>query len=374
MFGLHAFWAILGIKNVWFGTGGGMWVLSAGTMGYLLIIFLPFVLYRKHRILPAVLAELVIVAGLYAFVPVSEPAFGFLHIPVMLVSYMAWGWHALWAAVAVLILPLVLSDEWRSLPGDKFLDELVNSAILFGIGFCFQKMVLSYKKIKGMYKIIQGQNQTLEVYARQIEKLTLAEERNRLSRELHDTVGHVFTTTITGMDAVYLLIDLSPQEAKKNLKELLQVTRSGLDEVRRHIHAIADDRQPQTLVGHLTEVAGQFASHAGIDVNLDVRGEEYPVSERVRLTLIRCLQESLTNAKRHGNATAIRIALSFEGNRLVLVIADNGRGNANLVKGFGLTGMTERLSGVNGSLAIESSPEAGTTIRCTVPVHPGQAA
>lgn len=374
VFGIHAVWSVLAIRSLFEQSDIRFWELAIGVLGYLITCFVPFVLYRVKRPFLAVLSELIIIGALYVLVPKTEAVFDFMHIPVLLISYMAWGRHALWALAAVFVYPIVLSEDSLSLPRDVFIDEMVNLGILFGIGYCFQKMVYSYIKMNGMYKVIQEQNQTLEVYAKQIEKLTLSEERNRLSRELHDTVGHTFTTTITGMDAVYYLIDLAPDEAKKSLRELLHVTRNGLNEVRKHIHEIADDHEQHSLLEHLSQIAGQFAAHSGTDIKIDTMGTAYPVSDRVRMTLVRCLQESLTNAKRHGNATAVRIALAYEPHQLGLAISDNGRGDANLTKGFGLTAMTDRLSGVNGSLAITSSPDGGTTVRCAIPMYPSQSA
>jgi signal transduction histidine kinase len=219
-----------------------------------------------------------------------------------------------------------------------------------------------------MYEIIQEQNQTLELYSKQIEKLTLAEERNRLSRDLHDTVGHTFTTTIMGMDAVLYLIDLSPEEAKKSLRELLHVTRNGLDEVRRHIHQIAPEKDELPLSASLSQIGHEFALHTGTSVELAVSGAEYPVSEQVRWTFIRCLQESLTNAKKHGSASRVQVDLLFGEDAVKLRIANNGRVADKLVKGFGLQAMTDRLANLHGTLEVESDERRGMAVVCTVPV------
>lgn len=342
-----------------------------GLTGYLLSSCVPVILYlwkQVPRYIP-VLAELLITGGLYTLLPeVEESVFAFFQVPVLTLGYMCRNWHALWAVVAICLLPVLVSGGIPDMPRRTFIDGEANLAILFGIGFCFQKLVTSYQQINGMYGIIQEQNQTLEVYAKQIERLTLAEERNRLSRDLHDTVGHTFTTTIMGMDAVYYLIDQSPQEAKNNLRELLHVTRDGLDEVRQHIHQIASDKDKQSLAPTLEQIGSEFALHTGTQVDLDTVGAEYPVSEQVRLTFIRCLQESLTNAKKHGRASRVKIELAFEPEMIHLRIADNGTGAAALTMGFGLQTMTERMANLNGTLQISSSPSGGTVIECTVPI------
>lgn len=97
------------------------------------------------------------------------------------------------------------------------------------------------------------------------------------------------------------------------------------------------------------------------------------MSEMVYSTFIRCLQEALTNAKRHGNATAIRVTLTFGREQLTLEIQDNGRGDENLTKGFDLQAMTNRLTNVNGRLQMTSSADKGTVILCSVPVFASHA-
>lgn len=370
VFGIRAVWGILGVISLCVTTDVSIIMLIAGTVAYILSCCAPFALYlmkRVPRYVP-VIAELLFIGVLYLLIPVQDTVFSFFQIPAFTLGYLASGWNALWALAVIGIYPFLLSGGIPDFPIETIVDALVNLGILFGFGFCFHYIVTSYQKINHMYGIIQEQNQTLEVYAKEIEKLTLLEERSRLSRELHDTVGHTFTTTITGMDAVYYLIDLSPEEAKKNMRELLQITRSGLDEVRRHIHQIAPDRAEQSLARSLMQIGDQFAAHTGTQVSLYTEGDEYPVSEQVRLTFIRCMQESLTNAKKHGKATVVHVTLAFESEQISLRIKDNGMGDANLSMGFGLKTMTDRLNNINGSLHVTSSAENGTVVQCLVPV------
>ncbi len=341
------------------------------TAGYILSSAVPLALYMIRRVprwVP-VLAELAVSGTMYLVFSVnSGSGFDFFNVPVLTLGFISTGWHAAWAlAAGVGVFPVLAGWIW-GFPLAGVSDEIFNLLVLFIIGFCFQKIVSSYQKINGMYAIIRQQNQMLEQYSKQIEKLTLAEERNRLSRDLHDTVGHTFTTTIMGMDAVYYLIDLNPEEAKKSLRELLHVTRSGLDEVRRHIHQIAPEKDGLPLSASLGQIGSEFALHTGTVVDFAAEGAEFPVPEQIRWTLIRCLQESLTNAKRHGEATRVTVRLKFEPNALILNITDNGKGNDHLVKGFGLQGMTERLANLNGSLEIQSDVQRGTTVACQVPV------
>nr|AYQ74319.1 sensor histidine kinase [Cohnella candidum] len=345
-----------------------IWLVTAG---FALSFAVPLSLFLIRKVPTWVppLAELVISGGMYLFYSKSVGGgFDFYNVPILTLGFISIRWSAVWSGIAGVVFMPVLAGWIWGFSLSSVGDEIFNLAVLFGIGFCFQRLVDSYQKINGMYGIIQEQNQTLELYSKQIEKLTLAEERNRLSRDLHDTVGHTFTTTIMGMDAVYYLIDLSPEEAKKSLRELLQVTRGGLDEVRRHIHQIAPEKDEQSLAAALGQIGSEFALHTGTAVEFDVIGAEYAVSEQVRWAFIRCLQESLTNAKKHGAATRVGVELSFGRSSVKLRIADNGRGTSELVRGFGLQAMHDRMANLNGTLEVESNPDRGTIVVCEVPV------
>lgn len=378
---MRTLWFVLGViyiqtntdifyrGNTLFETAGFIWLVL---MWHTVVYLIPLVLFVNKKLprLFAVLAELILSGSFFCLIAANLPNdFGFYNFPVLMLGYMSTGRLAPWAAIgSLIVLPALAGWGWR-LGAERTVSTMVDVGILYSIGFCFQKMITSFHKNKEMYAIIEKQNQTLEIYSRQIERLTLYEERNRLARELHDTVGHTFTTTIMGMDAVYYLIDNAPEEAKTNLRELLHVTRNGLDEVRRHIHQIAPDKEERSLSGGLAKIANEFALHTGTNVELKTAGKECPVSENIRLTMIRCLQESLTNAKKHGMASSIHIELSFQAGFIGMKIADNGSGSEQIVEGFGLRGMSERIANLGGTLEVTSSPEQGTVIACKIPVQ-----
>ncbi|WP_309119578.1 sensor histidine kinase [Paenibacillus sp.] len=286
----------------------------------------------------------------------------FYNFPVFIVGFLSVGRTPFWTApLTVAALPLLSGAVWGHAYA-VIADRMIDLAVVFAIGFSFCKLLLTLRRIRDMMSVIQLQNQTLELNAKQIERLTIAEERNRLSRELHDTVGHTFTAVIAGMDAVRCLIDVSPTEAKNNLAELRRFASKGLDDVRSQIHQLAPEELKQPLGLTLRQISGQFAEHTSVNIRFDAQGREVPLSEPVRVTLIRLLQEAMTNAVRHGRASEVGVALHFLEGEVVLKVEDNGVGAKKLVKGFGINSMTERLASVNGTLSIESSPRRGTVI------------
>jgi DNA-binding NarL/FixJ family response regulator/anti-sigma regulatory factor (Ser/Thr protein kinase) len=121
------------------------------------------------------------------------------------------------------------------------------------------------------------------------------------------------------------------------------------------------------LVHTLRQVSEEFQTHAKVNVRFRAIGEEYPVGKQVKMTLFRCLQESLTNAVRHGQATDIVVSLHFEPQQTRLEVQDNGRGEENWKNGFGITAMKERAAHLQGRVSVYSERGEGTLVTCFVP-------
>ena len=277
----------------------------------------------------------------------------------------------------VLGLPILLL--WIAYP-DGFdlataITACLNSGILLGLGLGIHKIWYSHYSVKQLYeenlrvyRLVQEQNRVLEQYSSQVEKLTVAEERNRMSRELHDTVGHTFTTVIMGMDAVSYLLEINPAVAREKLDVLRQVARNGLEEVRRNIHQMAPPEEEGSFAGQLEQMAKDFGVNTGTEILLTTSGEGYELPRQAQLTMIRCLQEALTNSKRHGQASSIRIHADYAPSRYTLTISDDGSGSGDVQPGFGLSAMEDRLSALQGRLQVLPSAQKGITVVCSIPV------
>jgi signal transduction histidine kinase len=299
---------------------------------------------------------------LYIVTLMGKPGFSFIILSILTVAYMGhrntWWWTI---PVTILVYP-ALGSYLGKISLEEYLDALMEVALFYGIGYCFNRIVFSYQ-------VIRRQNQTLEQYAKQIEQLTLLEERNRMARELHDTVGHVFTTAIVGMDAVIRLIDTSPETAKANLQELRSIAHKGLEEIRHFIHHMSQNQISKPLLSSITQIANEFAFHTNTKVTVrSAELKEPHLPEAVKLALIRCLQESLTNAKRHGQAQSVQVELTYHSRSIEMSITDDGTGFEPTHEGFGIRSMKERLRGLQGTLQITSKPGEGTRVICTVPL------
>ncbi|QQZ62525.1 hybrid sensor histidine kinase/response regulator transcription factor [Paenibacillus sonchi] len=243
--------------------------------------------------------------------------------------------------------------------------SLSDGLFVYAAGYGLQVGAKSINGIRQKLALVNEQYAILEQYSSQIERMTLLEERYRMAREVHDTIGHSYTSIILGLETLRPYV--AAQEGEHKLQGVLELARKGLDDVRLQVHQMDPLEEPVTLDRALMQIAGQFESNTGVALSFRTMGEPYAVIKQAKHTLSRSLQEALTNASRHGQASAIRVVLQYDPAQLMLQIQDNGKGTAQLRYGFGLTGMKERLAALQGKLYIDSQENDGTLVTCIIP-------
>lgn len=339
----------------------------------------PFLFWRPNYIHTTLYPISVVLTGIPLQIYLSwmqEDAYLTINCPLMVIGFLTDRKNAWWAApislVAMPVAYFLILHRGMGV-GDLF-SIILNAVLFFAIGLSLQRVVTFNEKTEKLlaenqrqYHLIHEQNNALEQYANQIEQLTLLEERNRMARELHDTVGHTFTSVIMGMDAVSYLIEAAPDKAKEKLDVLRGVTRNGLEEVRRSIHQMVPKEGDMLLSQQLTRLANEFALHTGTQIRFTTAGEEYDIPKQTKLSLIRCLQESLTNAKRHGRASSVEITLNYNSDGVGIRIEDDGVGTDQLKVGFGINAMQERIFALQGTLQVSSAVGQGTIVECSIP-------
>jgi len=246
-------------------------------------------------------------------------------------------------------------------PSNSYWIMVTYYGFAYVMGFAFHLLIINHKQ----NEVIRKQNAVLEQYMSQIERITLAEERNRLSSELHDTVGHAYTSIIMGMET--LRTDLATEMGVQRLDSLLEMGRNSIEDVRGYLHQMDPQCQSPSLIQSLQNLGAEFQEHAQVDVSFRTFGEEYQLSRQAKIAFIRCLQESLTNAVRHGQGTEIIVSLQFEQQFTRLEVQDNGKGNVEWQEGFGMNTMKERAMNLQGQLSVYTKPEEGMLVTCTIP-------
>lgn len=246
-------------------------------------------------------------------------------------------------------------------PSNSYWIMVTYYGFVYVMGFAFHLLIINHKQ----NEVIRKQNAVLEQYMSQIERITLAEERNRLSSELHDTVGHAYTSIIMGMET--LRTDLATEMGVQRLDSLLEMGRKSIEDVRGYLHQMDPQCQSPSLIQSLQNLGAEFQEHAQVDVSFRTFGDEYQLSRQAKIAFIRCLQESLTNAVRHGQGTEIIVSLQFEQQYTRLEVQDNGKGNVEWQEGFGMNTMKERAMNLQGQLSVYTKPEEGMLVTCTIP-------
>ncbi|MES5823369.1 sensor histidine kinase [Streptomyces sp. RG80] len=208
----------------------------------------------------------------------------------------------------------------------------------------------------------------LEGYAARVAELSAATERNRLARDIHDSLGHHLTAMSVQLEMASEFRALDPDAAQRALNEARRSVRLALGDVRQSVRALRSETPPHpTLAAALADLAhgGAVAPRVSVEVSGDQDG--YGTAELT--TLYRAAQEGVTNARRHARATRVSVVLRLAEDAARLVVADDGRGftPAEATAGVGLLGMRERVQLVAGSVDIDSDPGAGTRLTVTVP-------
>ncbi|WP_242311820.1 hybrid sensor histidine kinase/response regulator transcription factor [Bacillus cereus group sp. BfR-BA-01331] len=262
------------------------------------------------------------------------------------------------ASITIVLFPLLIAifshgiDVWGI---------ILQIGLAFAVGSSFRLLVVNYRQSE----TIRNQKHVLEQYVSQVERITLLEERDRISKDLHDTMGHSYTSIIMGMET--LRTELKTKEGEQKLDSLLQLARNSMEEVRMYLHQMDLPQESLALTLTLQQLTEEFEKHAKVNVRTRIIGEEYTVSKQSKLTMYRSLQESLTNAVRHGHSTEIIVSLHFEPQQIRLDVQDNGCGVEEWKDGFGLTAMKERVSQLQGRVIVYSKKGEGTLISCALP-------
>jgi PAS domain S-box-containing protein len=207
---------------------------------------------------------------------------------------------------------------------------------------------------------------------KQAEAASILEERNRMAREIHDTLAQAFTGILAQVGAANQVLTDDLEATGAHLDLIKELARTGLTEARRSVVAL----RPQLLEeGSLQSALHRLvAQHrtAAMDTTLYYRieGAVYSLPTEVESNLLRIGQEALTNATRHANADEIRVELVYDRDRFCLRVTDNGQGfgvgSIPSSEGFGLLGMSERAERIGAQLTIRSQPGQGTEIIVTV--------
>ncbi|MGH2522326.1 MAG: histidine kinase [Anaerolineales bacterium] len=211
-------------------------------------------------------------------------------------------------------------------------------------------------------------NRKLREYAAQVEELATTKERNRLAREIHDSLGHYLTVINVQLEAAQTVMGRDPSRARDALHKAQTLAQEGLADVRRSVAAL---RAPPVKERPLLEAMAVLVDEsraAGISTRLSVLGDPRPLPPQTELTLYRAAQEALTNVRKHARASRADLTLDYADPAHVRLTArDDGVGATEPNGGFGLLGLRERAQLLGGEVHIQSPNEAGFALEVILP-------
>jgi len=206
------------------------------------------------------------------------------------------------------------------------------------------------------------------------------DERQRMAREIHDTLAQGLTGIITQLQAAYRVRE-QPQAWQHHMDQVKLLARDSLAAARRSVAALGpreldDSRLPDAVA----DLAARWSQSAGVPVRVETTGEPRPILAETEITLFRVAQEALANVAKHAGAEKVAVTLSYLEDEVMLDVRDNGSGfevdavneraEAADGSGFGLRAIRQRLKRVGGTLEIESAPGEGTAVNASVPAPP----
>jgi signal transduction histidine kinase len=241
----------------------------------------------------------------------------------------------------------------------------------------FLALVLAYIFVETLFRVLRRLE--AEALAREQDLLTMnavLQERERLSRELHDGVAQLVAHLLLRLDTIKELVEADrPQEAEAELERLHGVAAEIYEDIGESIAGLRTNVTERGLVRALQDYVDQFEERHRIPTRLRTDGAADRLSPLAALQLFRLIQEALTNVRKHAAAREATVTLTSDGpDQLRVVIADDGQGFApgrpsnGTARPLGLTSMRERVEALGGTFDVHSQPGSGTGVTATIPM------
>jgi signal transduction histidine kinase len=329
--------------------------------------FLPLVIVCLS-VLPLLITALVTP---FAIGPISGTrGFVFLRFaPVMLIGIVLFAWNYPWKYVvrcnlALLLLLIASALQAPQIAITTLVVALLQSAGFLIISYCICVLV---ERLRRQEAALRQANRQLRHYASTLENLTISRERNRVARELHDTLAHTLSSLSVQLETVKAYWEIDSQTAQALLETALLATRGGLQETRRALDALRarplDDVGLRLALCDMIEAVAELAS---LQLDLALPDELPVLDPAIEQAIYRIAQEAVTNVAHHAEAQRLSVTISATGAHFVMRIQDNGRGfdrqDSQRPGHFGLPGMAERAALIDSQLVITSAPGTGTLV------------
>lgn len=366
--------------------------LSAAKMPWLVFLLLIYIgntqlrIYifnrKKTFIIASLIAEIIIISLLYK----SFGGFTFIYyfIAVLDATMMLPKTQSLIMTILLYAAAAFqsMTPYYRNLQDYPEINIVFNTLIVIGFGTLGrylqeekkrkQEAQMLYDKLRISEQELKEAYSRLEQYSDTVEELTVLRERNRISREIHDTVGHTLSTLIIQLQALSFVVKSNPEKAEEMLGNMLSYTKNGLEDVRRAVKELS----PKEFDSHsgifaIQELVHNFEKNSGVKIHFWTSKNQFEMTADQSFTCYRIIQEAMNNSIKHGNASLIEININFSDNEIYMHIRDNGTGGENISKGFGLTHMEQRVKALGGRAGFTSEKDKGFELNIFLPKDQG---
>jgi signal transduction histidine kinase len=262
---------------------------------------------------------------------------------------------------------------------------LLSFGSFVGFSMMFRELLVAHMALADSNAALAVAHRQLQTYSAQMEEMAAIRERNRIAREIHDTLGHSLTLLAVQLETATQFEARGDPGLRKELREAQRVAKACLTDVRRSVAALRpDNASAGSLQDRLRSLVAETAmTHRDMAIELDLDEATRPLGPEISMTLYRCAQEALTNIRKHARATKVLVSLctSDEPESLVeLTVLDNGQGAANhneahaaheaQTAGYGLLGMQERVALLGGKVMAGPGPAQGWRVEVMIPLAP----
>lgn len=299
--------------------------------------------------------------------------------PILLMGMLLTAWYYRWRHVVLFclgvaaanLLGLYMLPPYRSIirffPLGPMTVTGIQTISLFMVGYITSVLV---SRLRGQQQTLEEANAQLRAQASTQMELTISRERNRMARELHDTLAHTLSGLTVQLQTVKAYREIEPATSEKMLDDALAATRDGLQETRDALKSLrATPLEDLGLPLAISQLAEEAAARASLELDLEITEPLPLLAPEVGHALYRIAQEAIMNVVYHANATTLSVEVKSNGDSIELAVADDGGGfdtNRTHPNHWGIEGMQERAHLINGQLLIESQTGCGTSVQLII--------
>lgn len=288
-------------------------------------------------------------------------------------------WSSLVIALAAVFLPRANSVWDTAISGRHMVERLATGtyySLIIALTTAYsrawrqaQTEKESQERLRESLFQLTKANVGFQDFADSAERRGIEEERHRITREIHDTIGYTLTNVIMMTKASEELIDNDHELLRKLLCEAREQCQDALAETRQTLRTLWTMKAPAvSFPNHVWKTVRTFEMATGINVQLEFQNLPDIISQDICDILHRALQEGLTNAFRHGHATQMSVLFWYDGVGVSVLIRDNGIGKQKYQENIGIGGMRERFEPLGGTVSVKSLREGGFEVRAWVPL------